>query len=120
MEADTCVAKTEGYFHKRGAITLLFAKFVPGLGTVAAPIAGQTGMPYARFVAYDMGGSLLWTLAYLLAGYFFGDIAQRSHRFFGILGHFAVVIFVPHGPGPHLSTRLEAAPLSAQRSPDAA
>jgi rhodanese-related sulfurtransferase len=94
MEADTCVAKTEGYFHKRGAITLLFAKFVPGLGTVAAPIAGQTGMPYARFVAYDMGGSLLWTLAYLLAGYFFGDIAQRSHRFFGILGHFAVVIFV--------------------------
>jgi membrane protein DedA with SNARE-associated domain/rhodanese-related sulfurtransferase len=94
MEADTCVTKTEGYFHKRGAVTLLFAKFVPGLGTVAAPIAGQTGMPYARFAAYDMAGSLLWTLAYLLAGYFFGDVAQRSQRFFGILGHFAVVIFV--------------------------
>ena len=43
FEADTCVVKTEGYFHRRGAVTLLFAKFVPGLSTVAAPIAGQTG-----------------------------------------------------------------------------
>jgi membrane protein DedA with SNARE-associated domain/rhodanese-related sulfurtransferase len=94
MEADTCVHKTEVYFHKRGAMTLLFAKFLPGLGTVAAPIAGQTGMPYGRFVAFDMGGSILWTLAYLLAGYFFGDLAQRSQRFFAMLGHFAVVIFV--------------------------
>ena len=47
MEAATCVAKTENYFTRRGPITLLFAKFVPGLSTVAAPIAGQTHMPYA-------------------------------------------------------------------------
>ncbi len=94
FEADTCVVKTEGYFHKRGAVTLLFAKFVPGLSTVAAPIAGQTGMPYPRFVLYDMAGSAIWALAYLMAGHFFGDLAQRSHRFFTILGHFAVAIFI--------------------------
>jgi membrane protein DedA with SNARE-associated domain/rhodanese-related sulfurtransferase len=94
FEASTCVTKTEGYFHKRGAITLLFAKFVPGLSTVAAPIAGQTGMPYPRFVLYDLAGSIIWSVAYLLAGRFFGDIAQKSGRFFSVLGHFAVVIFV--------------------------
>jgi membrane protein DedA with SNARE-associated domain/rhodanese-related sulfurtransferase len=94
MEADTCVAKTEGYFHRRGAFTLIFAKFLPGLGTVAAPIAGQTGMPYPRFLLYDLGGSIIWALAYILAGFFFGDIAQRSQMFFGMLGHFAVVIFI--------------------------
>jgi len=94
FEADTCVSKTEGYFHKRGAVTLLFAKFVPGLSTVAAPIAGQTGMPYPRFVAYDLAGSLLWASAYLAGGYFFGDLAQRSRMFFSALGHFAVAIFV--------------------------
>jgi membrane protein DedA with SNARE-associated domain/rhodanese-related sulfurtransferase len=94
FEASTCVSKTEGYFHRRGAVTLLFAKFVPGLSTVAAPIAGQTGMPYPRFVLYDLSGSVIWTLAYFLAGRFFGDIAQRSARFFTLLGHFAVVIFV--------------------------
>jgi membrane protein DedA with SNARE-associated domain/rhodanese-related sulfurtransferase len=93
FEANTCVVKTERYFERRGATTLLFAKFVPGLSTVAAPIAGQTGMPYPRFFLYDIFGSLVWALAYLLAGFFFGDIAKRSAPFFSLLGHFAVAIF---------------------------
>src|ERR1700753_3996579 len=54
LEASTCVSKTEGYFTRRGAVTLLFAKLVPGLSTVAAPIAGQTGMPYSRFLMWDL------------------------------------------------------------------
>jgi membrane protein DedA with SNARE-associated domain/rhodanese-related sulfurtransferase len=94
FEASVCVSKTEGYFHRRGAVTLLFAKFIPGLSTVAAPIAGQTGMPYPRFLLFDLAGSTIWSLAYLLAGYFFGDLAQRSSVVFGVLGHFAVAIFV--------------------------
>jgi membrane protein DedA with SNARE-associated domain/rhodanese-related sulfurtransferase len=94
FEASTCVARTEGYFQKRGAVTLLFAKFVPGLATVAAPIAGQTGMPYLRFFAFDMGGSLIWVLAYVLAGRFFGDVIKRSQMLFTMLGHFAVALFV--------------------------
>jgi membrane protein DedA with SNARE-associated domain/rhodanese-related sulfurtransferase len=94
FESSTCVAKTERYFEKRGAVTLLFAKFVPGLSTVSAPIAGQTGMPYPRFFIYDLAGSAVWALAYLLAGFFFGDLAQKSQAFFTVLGHFAVVIFI--------------------------
>ena len=54
MEASTCVSKTEGYFSRTGAPTLLFAKFVPGLSTVAPPIAGQIGMPYSRFLLWDL------------------------------------------------------------------
>jgi membrane protein DedA with SNARE-associated domain/rhodanese-related sulfurtransferase len=94
MEASTCVAKTEGYFGRRGAETLLFAKFVPGLSTVAAPIAGQTGMAYPRFLLYDLAGTLLWSLSFLFAGRFFGDIAKHSQGFFALLSHFAVVVFV--------------------------
>jgi membrane protein DedA with SNARE-associated domain/rhodanese-related sulfurtransferase len=94
FEADTCVVKTEGYFQRRGAGTLLFAKFVPGLSTVAAPIAGQTGMSLARFLAFDVVGSLLWGLAYLLGGYFFGDVLKRSQMMFRMVGHFAVLIVV--------------------------
>jgi len=94
LEASTCVAKTEGYFTRRGAETLLFAKFVPGLSTVAAPIAGQTGMPYPRFLLYDLSGTLLWSLSFLLAGRFFGDLAKRSQGFFALLSHFAVVVFI--------------------------
>lgn len=93
FEAQTCVSKTENYFTRRGPITLLFSKFIPGLSTVAAPIAGQTGMPFQKFLAYDLGGSAIWALTFLLAGRFFGDIAKRSQVFLGMLGHFAVVAF---------------------------
>ncbi len=94
LEASTCVAKTEGYFTRRGAVTLLFAKFIPGLSTLAAPIAGQTGMPYGRFLLWDLAGSLIWAEAYLLGGRFFGDIAQRSRGFFHLISRFAFGIFV--------------------------
>lgn len=94
FEASTCVSKTEGYFTRRGPVTLLFAKFVPGLSTVAAPIAGQTGMSYPKFLLWDLAGSLLWSEAFILAGRFFGDLAKKSGPFFHWLGHFAFFIFV--------------------------
>src|SRR5271156_746499 len=92
FEASTCVSKTEGYFTRRGAVTLLFAKFVPGLSTVAAPIAGQTGMSFERFLLWDLAGSVLWAEASLMAGRFFGDIAKKRAVFFHLLGHFAAVL----------------------------
>jgi membrane protein DedA with SNARE-associated domain/rhodanese-related sulfurtransferase len=85
LESTTCVAKTQGTMMKRGAFTLLFAKFVPGLSTVAAPIAGQAGITYPVFVAYDMLGSLIWATSWLFAGRFFGDVAERNKNFFGLL-----------------------------------
>jgi membrane protein DedA with SNARE-associated domain/rhodanese-related sulfurtransferase len=94
FEASTCVSKTENYFTRRGPVTLLFAKFVPGLSTVAAPIAGQIGMSYPRFLAWDLAGSLIWGETFILAGRFFGDLAKKSAPFFAWLGHFAIVIFV--------------------------
>ena len=94
FEASTCISKTEGYFSRRGAETLLFAKFIPGLSTVAPPIAGQAGMEYSRFLLYDLSGSLLWSLSFFLAGRFFGDVARRSQAFFGLLSHFAALVFV--------------------------
>ena len=94
LEASTCVSKTEGYFSRRGPVTLLFSKFVPGLSTVAAPIAGQTGMSFSRFLLWDLAGSIVWAEAYLLAGRFFGDIAQKSTAFFHVLSRFAGLFFV--------------------------
>src|SRR6202021_3661862 len=94
FEASTCVSKTEGYFTPRGPAPLLFAKFVPGLSTVAAPIAGQTGMPYGRFLMWALAGSFIWGETFILAGRFFGDVAKKSAPFFQWLGHFAFIIFI--------------------------
>jgi membrane protein DedA with SNARE-associated domain/rhodanese-related sulfurtransferase len=92
LEAATCVERTHGTVGKRGAFTLLFAKFVPGLSTVAAPIAGQLQIPYLTFVLYDLAGSLIWAGAWLFAGRFFGDLAKRSADFFALLGHFGIAL----------------------------
>ncbi len=92
LEAATCVERTHGTVSRRGAFTLLFAKFVPGLSTVAAPIAGQVKIDYLTFVLYDMAGSLLWAGAWLFAGRFFGDLARRSSDFFAVLGHFGIAL----------------------------
>ena len=94
LESTTCVAKTQGTMAKRGAVTLLFAKFVPGLSTVAAPIAGQAGISYPVFAAYDLAGSLIWCGAWLFAGRFVGDILKKSQDLFGLLEHFAALLVV--------------------------
>jgi len=93
MESTACVRKTEGYFTKRGPAALLVAKFVPGLGSVAAPIAGQINMSYAMFLLCDSGGILLWTLTVTLAGRFFGDVLKRHPLALSQAAHFFGAIF---------------------------
>ncbi len=68
LEPDTCVRKAENGFAKRGAWSLVFAKFVPGLSLVSVPVAGAIRMRPARFLAADGFGSLLWCTAYILLG----------------------------------------------------
>lgn len=94
MESNTCVRRTEGYFSKHGAGALVFAKFLPGLGSVAAPIAGQTGMKYRFFALYDTAGILLWAITFTLGGRFFGDALQRSPDAFAWVTRFGFLLFV--------------------------
>lgn len=93
MESNTCVKKTEGYFTRNGERALLVAKFIPGLSTVAPPIAGQTNMPLHLFLAYDAAGSLLWALAFTLGGRFFGDFLKHSNIVSSV-SHSAGVLFI--------------------------
>lgn len=94
FESTACVRKTELYFTRRGAAALLVAKFIPGLGSVAAPIAGQIGMGYGRFALFDAGGILLWSATVTLAGRFFGDWLNHNPDALSWTAHFFVAIFV--------------------------
>ncbi len=71
LEPDTCVRKTELGFMKRGAWSLLFVKFVPGMSLLSMPLAGTMKMPRWRFLLADAAGSTLWGAAYLLTGVLF-------------------------------------------------
>ena len=94
FERSTCVRKTEDYFTKYGEQSLLVAKFIPGLGTVAAPIAGQTGMRYRVFLAYDLAGALFWSATVTLTGRFFGDVLKTHPGALRWTGHFAGALLV--------------------------
>jgi len=60
LEPDSCVRRTEGIFSKQGARSLLLAKFIPGLSTVAPPLAGIFHMRARKFLLFDGLGSLVW------------------------------------------------------------
>jgi membrane protein DedA with SNARE-associated domain len=73
LEPDSCVRKTENAFLKYGMSSLLISKFIPGLNTVAAPLAGNSRRSYLRFALYDTAGALLWSGSYLALGYLFSE-----------------------------------------------
>ena len=93
-QRDTCVRRTEGYFTKHGAGTLLVSKFLPGLNTMAGAIAGQTGMRFGKFLLFDAGGVLLWALAFVVGGRFAGDLLNHHPHALRWVAHFAVLLFV--------------------------
>src|SRR3984893_14838249 len=71
LEPDSCVSNTKSLFGKLGARALLVAKFVPGLGATAPPLAGLTRMNPWKFILADSAGALAWSATYLFAGYLF-------------------------------------------------
>jgi membrane protein DedA with SNARE-associated domain len=71
LEPDSCVSSSRLWFRRLGLWTLIVAKFVPGLSTIAPPMAGLTLMPVWRFLWSDAVGSLLWSGSFLALGFFF-------------------------------------------------
>lgn len=102
LEAASCVRKTEDILTRHGSYALLLAKFVPGLNTMAAPLAGQSKMRYRKFLYYDMAGTFLWAATFVLAGRFFGEAIRRnesvlqwmSRSAFGLVVLVVVGIFI--------------------------
>jgi membrane protein DedA with SNARE-associated domain len=84
LEPDSCVRRTEGIFAKQGARSLLIAKFIPGLGAVAPPLAGIFHMRARKFLLFDGLGAMLWGFSILGTGYIFSAqievIAEHAAR----------------------------------------
>lgn len=68
INPDSCVSRTENLFTRHGLKSLFVAKFIPGLNTVAPPLAGMLKVSAARFVLFDLGGTALWVFSAVLLG----------------------------------------------------
>jgi membrane protein DedA with SNARE-associated domain len=94
LEPDSCVSNTTNLFSKLGALSLLVAKFVPGLNAAAAPLAGLTRMRPLKFIAADVAGATAWSAAYLTAGYIFRNQLESAAEQAGRLGSGLLLVIV--------------------------
>jgi membrane protein DedA with SNARE-associated domain len=94
LNPETCIFGSARSFYRRGPRTLLFAKFIPGLGTVAAPLAGSLNMRLLRFLRLDACGLLFYTAAWSTVGFLFAPFLRIIVGWVVRLGHFtAATVF---------------------------
>lgn len=94
IEPDSCVRRTEGVFSKQGPRSLILAKFLPGLSTVAPPLAGIFHMRPRRFLFFDCLGAGLWAATFLGLGFAFSGEIERIAGHAMALGGWLVVILL--------------------------
>lgn len=69
LEPDSCVRRSEDAFARHMITSLISSKFVPGVGRLAGPVAGMSGMGRDQFLLLNGLGSLLWAVVFALVGY---------------------------------------------------
>jgi membrane protein DedA with SNARE-associated domain/rhodanese-related sulfurtransferase len=71
LSPDSCVRQTSIHFERWGGLTLVLGKFLPGIGTVAPPLAGVMRVGLPKYLLLSGIGSLLWVGASVGAGVLF-------------------------------------------------
>lgn len=91
------MARAEHYFTRFGALTLLFARFIPVVRTVAGPMAGIGKMKRKTFMIYNAIGAVLWPVVVASTGYFFGQLVPNPDRYIMpvIIGVVGLSILLP-------------------------
>jgi membrane protein DedA with SNARE-associated domain len=76
LSPETCILRAARWFYERGRTTLLFAKFLPGVNTMAPPLAGSMNMRAGQFLRFDVAGASAYILAYGALGFLFHGMFQ--------------------------------------------
>jgi membrane-associated protein len=82
--------RTHRFYEKYGGKTIIIARFVPIIRTYAPFLAGVGRMSYWNFATYNIIGGIAWISAFILGGYFFGNIQFIKQNF--TLFIFAIII----------------------------
>ncbi len=75
------INKTHSFYEKYGSKTIVIARFVPIVRTLAPFVAGIGRMNYATFLTYNFVGGFIWVFGITLAGYFLGTIPLIKDNF---------------------------------------
>ncbi|MHB8519930.1 MAG: DedA family protein/thiosulfate sulfurtransferase GlpE [Limisphaerales bacterium] len=101
LEPDSCARRTQNLFVRNGMRGLVVAKFIPGLSTLAPPLAGSMGVTVPRFLFFDGLSSVLHGGGFILAGVLFSQqleqvinaLAGLGRSAFGVLAGLVALYF---------------------------
>lgn len=91
---EACIFRSADFFYERGAATLVFARFIPGLNTMGPPLAGSLNMRFARFWRLDITGALLHSSCWIAIGYFLSPFIRRIISALHYFGQVVLTLFV--------------------------
>jgi membrane-associated protein len=88
--------KTHAFYERYGAMTIVLTRFVPIVRTIAPFVAGVGTMTFPRFMAYNIGGGVLWVTVCVMGGYVFGNLPIVRDNFeLVVVGIVAVSVLPP-------------------------
>jgi membrane protein DedA with SNARE-associated domain/rhodanese-related sulfurtransferase len=97
LNPESCILRSADSFYRRGRTLLLIAKFIPGINTMAPPLAGSMNMRLATFLRLDLAGAALYVGSYFTVGFVFSgalEAVTRGYDSVGRVAGWAVVILV--------------------------
>ena len=87
--------RTHKFYEKYGGKTIIIARFIPIIRTFAPFVAGIGAMSYWKFISYNIIGGLAWICAFILAGYYFGNIPTVKHNFTLVIIAIIIISVMP-------------------------
>lgn len=87
--------RTAKFFDKYGGKTIVIARFVPIVRTVAPFLAGVGTMQYPKFLMWNVLGAVLWVGLFTYAGYFFGNLEFVRKNFTLVILAIIVISLIP-------------------------
>jgi membrane-associated protein len=86
---------TQRFFDRHGGKTIILARFVPIVRTLAPFVAALGAMPRRVFLSYNLIGALLWVGGLLLAGYVFGTIPWVNNNLTAVVMGIVLLSVMP-------------------------
>ncbi|MCL4378767.1 MAG: VTT domain-containing protein [Actinobacteria bacterium] len=86
------LVRAQGFYERHGTKTIVLARFVPIIRTFAPIVAGIGKMNYKTFIAFNIIGGALWSVAVPLAGYYLGQIIPNIDKY--LLPIIVVIVIV--------------------------